>query len=285
MITRLLNQKLKRTNKRTILFDCYFNPNQRALPLVIFCHGYKGFKDWGPWKLVAEALANENIFFVKFNFSHNGTSLSQPNEFSDLEAFSNNTYSKELEDLNDVINHFKNGACKNNLDLKNICLIGHSRGGGIVLLNASQRKDISKIITWASVSDYKKRFNEGSETFNKWRTLGVKYIENKRTGQLLPHKFNFYEDFIKNEKYLDIQNAIKSLNQPVLLIHGDNDDAVNMEESQLLNKINFSSQLKIIEDANHVFNAKHPWDNSNLPDALNIVVKYTTEFIKQKSLT
>lgn len=285
MITRLLNQKLKRTNKRTILFDCYFNPNQRALPLVIFCHGYKGFKDWGSWTLVAEALANENIFFVKFNFSHNGTSLSQPNEFSDLEAFSNNTYSKELDDLNDVINHFKNGACKNNLDLKNICLIGHSRGGGIVLLNASQRKDISKIITWASVSDYKKRFNEGSETFNKWRTLGVKYIENKRTGQLLPHKFNFYEDFIKYEKYLDIQNAIKSLNQPVLLIHGDNDDAVNMEESQLLNKINFSSQLKIIEDANHVFNAKHPWDNSNLPDALNIVVKYTTEFIKQKSLT
>ena len=285
MITRLLNQKLKRTNKRTILFDCYFNPNQRALPLVIFCHGYKGFKDWGSWTLVAEALANENIFFVKFNFSHNGTSLSQPNEFSDLEAFSNNTYSKELEDLNDVINHFKNGACKNNLDLKNICLIGHSRGGGIVLLNASQRKDISKIITWASVSDYKKRFNEGSETFNKWRTLGVKYIENKRTGQLLPHKFNFYEDFIKNEKYLDIQNAIKSLNQPVLLIHGDNDDAVNMEESQLLNKLNCSSQFKIIEDANHVFNAKHPWDNSNLPEALNIVVKYTAEFIKQKSLT
>ena len=209
MITRLLNQKLKRTNKRTILFDCYFNPNQRALPLVIFCHGYKGFKDWGSWTLVAEALANENIFFVKFNFSHNGTSLSQPNEFSDLEAFSNNTYSKELEDLNDVINHFKNGACKNNLDLKNICLIGHSRGGGIVLLNASQRKDISKIITWASVSDYKKRFNEGSETFNKWRTLGVKYIENKRTGQLLPHTFNFYEDSIKNDKYLHIQNAIK----------------------------------------------------------------------------
>ena len=255
------------------------------MPLVIFCHGYKGFKDWGPWTLVAKALANENIFFVKFNFSHNGTSLSQPNEFSDLEAFSNNTYSKELEDLNDVINHFKNGAHKNILDLKNICLIGHSRGGGIVLLCASQRNDINKIITWASVSDYRKRFNEGSETFNKWRTLGVKYIENKRTSQLLPHKFNFYKDFIKNEKYLDIQNAIKSLNQPVLLIHGDNDDAVNMEESQLLNKINFSSQLKIIEDANHVFNAKHPWDNSNLPEALNIVVKYTAEFIKQKSLT
>jgi pimeloyl-ACP methyl ester carboxylesterase len=283
MITRLLNQKLKRTNKRTILFDSYFNPNHHALPLVIFCHGYKGFKDWGPWTLVAKALAKENMFVVKFNFSYNGTSLTKPDEFSDLEAFSNNTYSKELEDLNDIIAYFKSGVHKNRLDLKNICLIGHSRGGGIVLLTASQRNDISKIITWASVSDYKKRFNENSETFNKWRTLGVKYIENKRTGQLLPHKFNFYKDFIKNENHLDIKKAIKSIKQPVLLIHGDKDDAVNMEESQLLNKLSSSSQLKIIEDANHVFNAKHPWDNSNLPGALNIVVKYTVEFIKQKA--
>lgn len=285
MITQLLNQKLKRTNKRTILFDCYFSKNQHALPLVIFCHGYKGFKDWGPWALVAEVLAKENMFVVKFNFSHNGTSLSQPNEFSDLEAFSNNTYSKELEDLNDVITHFKNGVHKNRLDPENICLIGHSRGGGIVLINASQRNDISKIITWASVSDYRKRFNEGSEIFIKWKSEGVKYIENKRTGQLLPHKFNFYKDFIKNKNHLDIQKAIKSLKQPVLLIHGDKDDAVNMEESQLLNKLNSSSQLKIIVDANHVFNAKHPWDNFNLPESLNIVVKYTAEFIKQKSLT
>ena len=285
MITRLINQKLKRKNKRTILLDYYFNPNQSELPLVVFCHGYKGFKDWGPWSLVAQTLAKENIFVVKFNFSFNGTSLTKPDEFSDLEAFSNNTYSKELEDLNDVITHFKNGAHKNRLDLKNICLIGHSRGGGIVLLSASQRNDINKIITWASVSDYRKRFNEDSEIFIKWKSEGVKYIENKRTGQLLPHKFNFYEDFIKNEKYLDIQNAINSLNQPVLLIHGDKDDAVKMEESKKLHKLCSTSKLEIINDANHVFNAKHPWTNSKLPKALNIVVKHTFEFIKQKSPT
>lgn len=285
MITRILNQKLTRKSKRTILLDYYFNPNQSELPLVVFCHGYKGFKDWGPWSLVAETLAKENIFVVKFNFSHNGTTLSQPNEFSDLEAFSNNTYSKELEDLNDVITHFKNGVYKKKIDINNICLIGHSRGGGIVLLNASQRNDISKIITWATVGDYKKRFNEGSETFIKWKYEGVKYIENKRTGQLLPHKFNFYEDFIKNEKSLNIQKAIKRLDQSVLLIHGDKDDAVHMKESIELNNLCNSAQIKIIKDANHVFNAKHPWTDSKLPQALNIVVKYTVEFIKQKSLT
>ena len=68
------------------MLDYYFNQEQYGLPLVIFCHGYKGFKDWGPWSLV-KTLAKENIFVVKFNFSHNGTSISQPIEFSDLEAF------------------------------------------------------------------------------------------------------------------------------------------------------------------------------------------------------
>ena len=101
----------------------------------------------------------------------------------------------------------------------------------------------------------------------------------------MPHKFNFYEDFIKNEKYLDIQNAIKSLNQSVLLIHGDKDDAVKMEESEKLHKLCSASKLEIINDANHVFNAKHPWTNSKLPKALNIVVQHTFKFIKQKSLT
>ena len=37
--------------------------------------------------------------FVKFNFSHNGTTLESPSDFKDLESFGNNNFSKELYDL------------------------------------------------------------------------------------------------------------------------------------------------------------------------------------------
>ncbi|WP_435524823.1 hypothetical protein [Chryseobacterium indoltheticum] len=41
----------------------------------------------------------KQAFSVKFNFSHNGTTVEDPENFADLEAFGNNNYSKELSDL------------------------------------------------------------------------------------------------------------------------------------------------------------------------------------------
>ena len=48
-----------------------FSFNNTNKNLIIFCHGFKGFKDWGPWNLVAEHFAKAGFFFIKFNFSHN----------------------------------------------------------------------------------------------------------------------------------------------------------------------------------------------------------------------
>ena len=45
--------------------------------------------------------------FLKFNFSHNGISLNDHMSFSDLEAFGNNNFSIELEDLESVIDWSK----------------------------------------------------------------------------------------------------------------------------------------------------------------------------------
>ena len=61
-----------KSSHKPIVYDTYFTNDGKAKPLVIFCHGYKGFKDWGPWHLVAKAFAEAGFFFLKFNFSHNG---------------------------------------------------------------------------------------------------------------------------------------------------------------------------------------------------------------------
>ncbi len=36
--------------------------------LVVFAHGYKGFKDWGAWHLVAQAFAEAGFDFLKLYF-------------------------------------------------------------------------------------------------------------------------------------------------------------------------------------------------------------------------
>ena len=75
-----------------------FSTSYKANKIIIFCHGFKGFKDWGGFNYVADFFINKNIIFYKFNFSHNGTSLNNPNEICDLEKFSQNNFTKELYD-------------------------------------------------------------------------------------------------------------------------------------------------------------------------------------------
>lgn len=263
--------------ERDILADINYIDATVDKPLVIFCHGYKGYKDWGAWNLVAEEFARAGFVFLKFNFSHNGGTIKQPIDFPDLQAFGENTYTHEVEDLHTMIDwsQTNNGFP---IQKDNITLIGHSRGGGIVSIVAKEHKTVKKLVTWAGVSDYKKRFPK-KEKFDEWKANGVFYVKNGRTKQSMPHFFSFYTDFIENEQRLTIKSAIKQLNKPQLIIHGDKDEAVSIKEAELLKSWNPKAILSIIEGASHTFGSKHPWEQTTLPVHLQKIVTQTIEFI------
>ena len=274
------NQILTQEGKKPILYDIYFEETQKPQPAVIFCHGYKGFKDWGAWHLVAEAFAKAGFCFLKLNFSHNGGTIEQPIDFPDLEAFAENNFSLELDDLDRVIN-FTEGDHENiPKEISAISLIGHSRGGGIVLVKAEEDSRISKVVTWAGVSDFKPRFQEGTQNFEVWKEKGVTHVENSRTKQLLPHNFQFYKDFKENEERFSIRRAVNNLKIPQLIVHGNEDPTVSIKEAEAIHSWNPKSELKFIDDADHVFNAKHPWEESSLPKEIKSVVESTIHFLK-----
>jgi pimeloyl-ACP methyl ester carboxylesterase len=261
------------------LVDVFYTSNNKPKPIVVFCHGYKGFKDWGAWNLMAEVFAEAGFFFVKFNFSHNGGTVEQPIDFPDLDAFGNNNYTKELDDLESVIDWvLTNSSLKKEINTDDISLIGHSRGGGIVTIKSEEDMRIKKVITLAGVSDYKSRFPK-NERFQKWKERGVYYVKNGRTHQEMPHFYQFYEDFDKNENRLTIARAVKKLQIPHLIIHGDNDTSVSINEAISQHKRNPKSQLEIIKGANHVFGTSHPWKESKLSNELEIVTQRCFEFL------
>ena len=281
---KIQNQVLDRTGNKPIVWDAFFNKNGQQKPLVIFCHGYKGFKDWGPWNLVAEQFLEANLFFVKFNFSHNGGTIENPIDFPDLEAFAENNYSKELDDVDHVLNYLlsKDNEFLNEINTTNITLIGHSRGGGISILKASEDQRITQLITWASVCDFEKRTATIGD-LELWKKEGVKYVLNGRTKQQMPHNYQFYEDFKAHEKRLHIELATKRLKIPQLIIHATNDPSVKFDEAEALHRWNSNSILMPIENSNHVFNASHPWEEKILPNKLKQVVDKSIRFIKQKT--
>lgn len=268
-------------HNKPIVTDVFYNRNETKKPLVIFCHGYKGYKDWGAWNIAAEKFSNANLFLVKFNFSHNGGTLDNPIDFPDLEAFGQNNFTLELNDLEDVINWaLNNSDFDNEIDKTNITLVGHSRGGGIVTLKASENAKISKVISWAGVSDFGVRFPSG-ELLEGWKKVGVSYIENARTKQKMPHYFQFYTDFVENESRLTIKNAVTNIKIPHLIIQGECDEVVPVVEAKNIHSWNPNSELIIIDEMNHPLGCSQPWTNKDMPVHLEMVVKHSIDFIKE----
>ncbi|MGB0455873.1 MAG: alpha/beta hydrolase family protein [Flavobacteriaceae bacterium] len=279
MIVKTLNKEIKRATDRSIIYDLFYNDAIQKAPLIIFCHGYKGFKDWGAWNLLAEAFALQGIAFLKFNFSHNGGTVTQPIDFPDLGAFAENNYSKELDDLDCIIemvfNSYKSHIA---LDVETLILMGHSRGGGIVTIKTSEDSRVKKLITLAGVSDYKSRFPQG-EALKIWQEKGVYFIENSRTKQKMPHNYQFYQDFIANENRLSIENAATKISIPHLIVHGESDTAVPFFEATQLNLWSKTSIIYKVSGGNHVFGAKHPWGKPEIPRDLELVFSEILNFI------
>lgn len=269
-----INTILQNKNGREFLADFYTPESSEKLPLVIFAHGYKGFKDWGAWNLMAEKFAKAGFLFVSFNFSMNGIGLENTSEFTDIEAFSENNYSQELDDLQIVIDHFSK---LENVDLTKITLLGHSRGGGICILKAAEDARISSLITMGSV-DSMNRFVTG-EKLEDWKITGIYETYNSRTKQKMPHKIQFLNDYLENKEKLNIENAARSLKIPTLIIHGTKDESVDISAAENLNKWIVNSKLLLIENTGHTFNSKEPWSDFKLPVPMNFAVKSAIEFL------
>ena len=202
-------------------------------------------------------------------------------DFDDLEAFGNNNYIFELNDLDTVLNALLiDKQLNNEIDTEQVYLIGHSRGGAIGIIKTSEDSRIKKLSTWAAVADIVNR--NSSKTIETWKQSGVVHTYNGRTKQQMPLNVQFYETIIANKERLDVAKAANKLKVPFLIIHGTNGEAVPLKDAYLLNEANELSTLFIIEEANHTFGAKHPWEELILPEDAKLVIDRTIQFFRDE---
>jgi len=245
----------------TLSVTTYGNDNLSNRPCLIFVHGFKGFKDWGFVPFLAKYFAKSDFFVITFNFSHNGIGNNML-EFTELEKFAENTFSREYEELNEIINAYKDnyfGETKNEF----IGLIGHSRGGGISVLAAESNKSINACVTWSAISNFD-RFSERQK--ESWRKDGFFEVLNSRTNQIMRLNVNILEDLDKGLKdKLNIEKKLNNLSKPLLIIHGEQDLAVPLSEAETLyswSRVE-NSKFLVIPNTGHTFDVKHPFDGSN----------------------
>lgn len=276
-----IRQKLQiiKKDKTIIDTDIYLPENLNGTyPLIIFSHGFNGFKDWGGFPYMMSRIANAEFITDAFNFTFNGVDINHPSEFSRLDLFAENTFSRELDDLQAVLNYFYANAGKFNIDKSRIGLLGHSRGGGISILKAYEDSNVKALTALASVCTFD-RYSE--EHKKNWKEKGFFEVTNSRTQQVIRMNSTLLDDLENNSGRLDIISAMKNMRKPALIIHGREDLSVRFEEAEKLYNASDKNltELFAVPRTGHTFGTVEPF--AGTAPAFETVIDKTIRFFKK----
>jgi alpha-beta hydrolase superfamily lysophospholipase len=253
-------------------------PAESALGSVVICHGFKGFAHWAFFPYLARTLAQDGLTAITFDFSGSGIGADRES-FTEAEAFAGNTFSRELEDLELVEDY---GRRKKWINGK-FGMFGHSRGGGVaILFAAAEGSNVNSLVTWAAIS-YPNRWSP--EDTLTWRKRGYAEITNSRTGQVMRLGTELMDDVeLHGKTKLNIRGAAGKIKVPWLIVHGTGDETVDSSEGEHLHSLSKGiSTLRLIERANHGFDATHPL--GEVPPVLEKVVLETAKFFVRNAIT
>ncbi|KAG4931487.1 hypothetical protein JHK82_048595 [Glycine max] len=212
--------------------------NAASISLVIVCHGFQSSKERIPMVYLAAALGKDGFSSFRFDFAGNGESEG---------SFQYGNYYREVEDLRAVVQHFR--------EQKYVitAIVGHSKGGNVVLLYASKYKDIHIVVNISG------RFNlargmEGRLDKNFIQRIkqdGYIDVKNKR-GKIM---YRVTEDSLMDRLSTITHLACLLIPQgcSVLTIHGSMDEIVPAEDAVEFTKFISNHELCFIEGADHEY--------------------------------
>lgn len=248
-----------------------------VLPVILFVHGFKGFKDWGAFPDVYEELARAGFAIIAFNLSLNGVGKNMM-DFDEPELFKRQTLSQDLNDVGSIISGIKEKTISSEkviLDTDRIGILGHSRGGHTAIVAAAEYSEIQCLVTWSAVADYNARWNE--QMVKDWETKGYTEIKNARTGDILKLDKVVYDDSKENANRLMAIKRVQELYIPSMFIAGKEDESVPVNETEKLYRKSpaFEKEIRLIDNAGHTFQVSHPFNEQDFPPEFAEVLDLT----------
>ncbi|CAN6441797.1 unnamed protein product [Victoria cruziana] len=208
--------------------------------LAVLCHGFRSNKEQETMLNLADSLTREGINAFRFDFSGNGESEG---------SFQYGGYWKEVDDLREVVLHLSQAN-------QEVCaIVGHSKGGDVVLLYASKYHDISTVINISGRFDLKKGIEErlGKDFMERIQKDGFIDVRNSK-GSVT---YRVTLESLMDRLNTDVFAASKSIHQNcrVLTVHGSEDEIIPVEDALEFDKLIPNHKLVIVEQANHCYSA------------------------------
>lgn len=234
-------------------------PETEGAPVVVCIHGFKGFKDWGFWPIVASRLAGAGLAAARFNFSHSGVG-EDLQTFSNPHLFETGTYSREVEDLRLILRELvaRRLPGSNGLDTGSIGLLAHSRGAVAALaVAASKEFPVRSVALWNPVA---RVIWWDEATRSRWRETGFWEVVNARTRQVFRMRTGLLDDAEQNAAKLDPAGNAALLDVPLLVLVAADDESVPADSGRSLARAVAPPRGTLVElpGTGHTFGATHP---------------------------
>ncbi|XP_041007264.1 uncharacterized protein LOC121251922 isoform X1 [Juglans microcarpa x Juglans regia] len=204
--------------------------------IVILCHGFRSSKENKTMVNLAVALENEGISAVRFDFAGNGESEG---------SFQYGNYWREVEDLRSVIQHFSAA----NRVIR--AILGHSKGGNVVLLYASKYRDVYKVVNVSGRYD----LTEGIE-----KRLGKYFMQRIKEHGFIDVKsiqgdfiYRVTEESLMDRLSTNMHKACLQIDKEcrVFTVHGSHDTIVRSLDAFEFDKIIPNHKLHVIGGCDH----------------------------------
>jgi dipeptidyl aminopeptidase/acylaminoacyl peptidase len=204
-------------------------PAARADAAVVLCHGMESSKESEKITALSRRLAEREILALRFDFAGSGESEGK---------FEEMTYSGEVEDLRAAYSFLLR------YEPKKVGIFGSSMGGTVAVLFAGQEKTVAALATLAAPL-HPEKFRDKlltPEEARQWRARGYIVYHDRRLNISL----------LDDAEQLDVPKAARGISCPALVIHGDRDDTVPVEEGrELFAALAGPKRLCIIEGSDH----------------------------------
>ncbi|VVB14261.1 unnamed protein product [Arabis nemorensis] len=236
----MTQQKITIPNSRNEKLEGILHETE-SREIIVLCHGFLSRKESTIIKNLATAIEKEGISAFRFDFSGNGMSEG---------IFSYGNYSHETDgDLRSVIQHLSN-----NMNRVVTTILGHSKGGDVVLLYASKYRDIRNVINLSGRYDMRKGIVDrfGEDVFERIEKQGFIDAKNHQKGK---PGYRVTKEGLIEGLNTDMHQACLKIDKEcrVLTVHGTEDKTVPVEDAKEFAKIIPNHKLEIVEGAGHSF--------------------------------
>lgn len=264
--------------------DVYTPPS--AAGIVILAHGFKGYRTWGFLPALAERLAAAGLAALSIDFSLNGRDDDRRSAgparpvYPRPDLFERNTLRRELADLQRVIAFIASNGVTGVGGPQPLGLYGHSRGGVAVINAALQGAPARALCTWSTTHDpdfYTSRQKA------RWQRQGRLEFVDARDGTALAIGLDYLRDLEENHTAYNLEQRVRALAVPHLIIHGTEDLAVDVSSARKLHAA--ESQLEdrrlLLVPAGHTFTVPYTAGTgagSKPTKVLDLVIEETVDW-------